>query len=143
MKNMAIIDAGPLIALFDRSDHYHQKVKERLEKFRQEVRGKLITTWPIITEAAYLLKEHVHFQAQLDFLKWLSIGGLEVFELGRHHLPKVIELQNRYADLDMDFADATLTIVAESFEVNKVFSLDKDFSIYRISGKRRFENLMS
>lgn len=143
MKNMAIVDSGPLIALFDLSDRYHQKAKRSLEKYRQEVRGKLITTWPIITEVAYLLKEHVHFQAQLDFLKWIGLGGLEIFELVRHHLPKVIELQNRYADLDMDLADATLIVVAESLEINKVFSIDKDFSIYRISDKRHFENLMS
>lgn len=76
MKNMAIVDSGPLIALFDLSDRYHQKAKRNLEKYRQEVRGKLITTWPIITEVAYLLKEHVHFQAQLDFLKWIGLGGL-------------------------------------------------------------------
>lgn len=143
MKDIAIVDAGPLIALFDRSDRYHERAKQSLENYRRETRGKLITTWPVIAEVAYLLKEHVHFQAQLDFLKWISLGGLEIFDLGRHHLPKVIEWQSRYADLDMDLADATLIVVAESLEINKVFSIDKDFSIYRIPGKRRFENLMN
>lgn len=142
MENIAITDAGPLIALFDSSDKYHQKAKHKLEEYRQDIRGGLLTTWPIITEVTYILKGHVHLQAQLDFLTWISLGGIEMFDLQKGHLSKIIELQKKYSDLPMDFADATLLIAAESLEINKVFSLDKDFSIYRILGKRHLENLM-
>lgn len=142
MEDIAITDAGPLIALFDKSDKYHQKTKCRLEQYRQEVQGRLITTWPIITEVAYLLKEHVHLQSQLDFLKWITLGGLEIFDLTRAHLFRVIELQKKYSNLSMDFADATLLIAAETLDINKVFSLDKDFSIYYMVSKRHLENLM-
>ena len=142
MENIAVIDAGPLIALFDKSDTYHQKVRHRLEEYRKHVHGRLITTWPIITEVTYILKTHVHLEAQLDFLKWITIGGIEMFDLQKDHLSKIIELQKKYSDLSMDFADATLLIVAESLDVNKVFSIDKDFSIYRILGKKHLENLM-
>jgi len=139
---MAIADAGPLIALFDNSDKYHQKVKHRLQEYRCNLQGKLITTWPVVTEATYLLKEHVHLQAQLDLLKWIALDGLEIFDLTREHLYRIIELQEKYRDLPMDFADATLVITAESLDINKIFSVDKDFSIYRITGKKHFENLM-
>ena len=142
MKSTAIIDAGPLIALFDKSDKYHRKVKGKLGDYRCEVHGKLITTWPIVTEAAYLLKEHVHLQAQLDFLRWITLGGLEIFELEKEHLSRIIDLQGKYSNLRMDFADATLLIVSEHLNINKVFTIDKDFSIYRILGKVHFENLM-
>ena len=90
----------------------------------------------------YLLKEHVHLQAQLDFLKWTHLGGLEIFELEREHLSRIIELQGQYSNLSMDFADATLLIVSECLNISKVFSIDKDFSIYRVLDKKRFENLM-
>lgn len=142
MENIAIIDAGPLIALFDGSDKYHQKTKDRLEQYRKNTRGRLITTWSIITEAAYILKTHVHLRAQLDFLEWISLDGLEIFELQKGQLSKIIGLQNKYSDLPMDFADATLIIAAETLDISKVFSLDKDFSIYRILGKKRLENLL-
>lgn len=142
MENIAITDAGPLIALFDSSDKYHQKTKRRLEQYRQDVRGRLITTWPILTEVAYILKEHVHLQAQLDLLKWITLGGLEIFDLTRDYLPRIIELQKKYSNLPMDFADATLIIAAETLDITKVFFLDKDFSVYRILGKRQLENLM-
>ena len=142
MENTAVIDAGPLIALFDKSDTYHQKTKQRLEEYRKDVHGRLITTWPIITEVTYILRAHLHLEAQVDFLKWITIGGLEMFDLQKGHLSKIIELQKKYSDLPMDFADATLLIAAESIDINKVFSIDKDFSIYRILGKKHLENLM-
>lgn len=142
MENIAITDAGPLIALFDSSDKYHQKTKHKLEQYRQDVRGRLVTTWPIITETTYILKAHVHLQAQVDFLKWVIMGGLEIFDLQKDNLSKIIELQEKYSDLPMDFADASLLIAAESLNINKVFSLDKDFSIYRVLGKKHLENLM-
>mgnify|MGYP001560344386 CR=1 FL=1 len=142
MENIAITDAGPLIALFDKSDKYHQKAKRRLEEYRQDIRGRLIATWPIVTEVTYILKEHVHLQAQLDFLKWIGLGGLEIFDLQRDHLSRIIELQKKYSSLPMDFADATLIIAAETLDITKVFSIDLDFSVYRILGKRQLENLM-
>lgn len=142
MENIAITDAGPLIALFDNSDKYHQKTKYKLEEYRQDLKGRLITTWPIITEVSYILKGHVHLQSQLDFLRWISLGGLEIFDLTRDHLSRIIELQKKYFSLPMDFADASLLIVAEILDITKVFSVDKDFSIYRILGKRHLENLM-
>lgn len=124
------------------SNPYHQRSKQNLQRYREEVHGRLMTTWPIITEATYILKAHVHLQAQLDFLKWIGLGGLEVFELEKEHLPRIIQLQNQYSNLSMDFADATLMVVAETLSISRVFSIDKEFSIYRIPDKKRFENLM-
>ena len=142
MGNIAIADAGPLIALFDNSDKYHQKTKCKLGEYRQDVKGRLITTWPIVTEVSYILKEHIHLKAQLDFLRWISLGGLEMFELQRDNLYRIIELQKKYSSLPMDFADATLLIAAEQLQIRKVFTIDKDFSVYRVLDKKHFENLM-
>jgi len=39
----------------------------------------------------------------------------------------------------MDFADATLVVLAEELDTNHVFTMDRrDFEIYRIHGRRRF-----
>lgn len=141
MKNTAIVDAGPLIALFDQSDHYHQKAKQRLETYRKD-NGILITTWPAVAEAAHLIRHRVHFQAQLDFLEWISLGGVEFFPLERDHLSRVIQLQSQYSNLPMDLADATLVVTAEISNIDKVFSIDRDFSIYHLPVKKHFHNLM-
>lgn len=142
MGNIAVVDAGPLIALFDNSDKYHCQVKQILEKYRCEDKGKLITTWPVITEVSYMLKEHVHLESQLDFLKWIVLGGTEIFNLTKENLSRIVELQKKYSNLSMDFADATIVVTAESLRTPKVFSIDKEFLIYRILGSKHFENLM-
>lgn len=141
MKNISIIDAGPLIALFDKSDSYHQRAKKKVGEYRKK-QGKFITSWPMITEAAYMLKEHVCLEAQLNLLEWIAMGGTEIFEVTKEQLPGITEVQKKYADLSMDFADATALLMAQELGIKKIFSVDrKDFSIYFIPGKGRFKNL--
>ena len=51
-------------------------------------------------------------------------------------------LMEKYSDVPMDFADATLVLVAEELDINKIISLDRDFSIYRYKGRKKFRNLL-
>jgi len=62
MKN-TLIDAGPLIALFDKDDQYHKAVI----KFLKEFKGNFITSWPVLTEVTHLLSFNVNIQ--IDFLE--------------------------------------------------------------------------
>ena len=59
-----IVDAGPLIALFDRNDRHH----DRAVRFIRECRSRLITNLPVLTEATFLLRFSV--EAQRDLLLW-------------------------------------------------------------------------
>ena len=50
------------------------------------------------------------------------------------------DLVQKYADLPMDFADASLVVLAEDLGTNFVFTTDfRDFEVYRIKGRRRFQ----
>ena len=141
MRNTAMIDAGPLIALFDNRDKYHAKVVEKIEKYRVSEKGALITTWPIVSEASYILADRVCLEAELDLLEWITIGGLNIFDLRKEHIAGIIKAQRKYADVPMDFADATLVVLAEEKGLNSVMTLDKDFLIYR-AGKKNFKNIL-
>jgi predicted nucleic acid-binding protein len=55
-------------------------------------------------------------------------------------IPRIIELTRKYADRPMDFADATLVIVAEKTGIKKIIGIDSDFDIYRLPGKIKIEN---
>lgn len=44
----------------------------------------------------------------------------------------------KYADLPMDYADATLVVLAEEVESDLVFTTDRDFLVYRHKGWRPF-----
>ncbi len=124
MRN-TLIDAGPLIALFDQSDKYHLKSVRFLENYE----GYLWTTWPVITETCHLLDFST--KAQLAFLEWIDRGGLRIFYLNEKHIPRVQQLTSKFSDVPMDLADASLVVVSEISGYNEIISIDSDFYIYR------------
>jgi predicted nucleic acid-binding protein len=93
-----LIDAGPLIALFDKDDRYHHPVKEFLKSYS----GRLYTSWAVITEVLYMLDFDI--RAQIDFLTWIQRDALEITPLTKECIARVISLSQKYADVPMDFA---------------------------------------
>lgn len=130
-----LVDAGPLIALFDRDDAHHAAVRGLL----RDTVGRLITTWPVVTETSHMLDFEP--RAQLDFYRWVAAGGVVVHEVPQEALGRIIELVEKYGDRPMDLADATLVVSAETLGIQEIVSLDRDFEIYRIAGRGRFQNL--
>ena len=142
MKNIAIVDAGPLIALFDKNDSYHKIAVEKINFFRDR-HGRIITTLPAITEAMHILHREIGIKAEINLLKWLDLfGGLEIYPVTEHHIARIMALKKKYQDIPMDFADSSLIIAAEELNTNLIFSIDDDFKIHRIFKKKSFINLM-
>lgn len=131
-----LIDSGPLIALFDSSDDYHSKVIE----FIKNNKLPLITTIASITETLHLLD--FNRNAQIDFLEWVSRGGLEVHNIENPDFQRLKDLTEKYRDLPMDFADCCLVLLAEKLGVNTIATIDRDFTIYRIKGKKKFKTIL-
>jgi predicted nucleic acid-binding protein len=131
----ALIDAGPLIALFDRDDKYHAGTRELLAR----TKATLVTTWPVVTETWHMLD--FSSDAQLDFLQWVFRGGARLHPQSELDLERIIALTKRYRDRPMDLADASLVAASERLGVLQIISLDRDFDIYRSGDKKRFENL--
>ncbi len=127
-----LIDSGPLIALFDRSDKYHQASTEFIKKNRSE----LVTTIASITEVLHLLD--FSRNAQVDFLSWVDAGAVTVEPITTDDFQRIRELIVKYSDLPMDFADACLVFLGEKMNVHKVATIDRDFDIYRLKGKKSF-----
>ncbi|PIE74467.1 MAG: pilus assembly protein [Deltaproteobacteria bacterium] len=134
--NKIFIDSGPLIALFDASDKYHQKSIE----FIKNNTFLPVTTIASITEVLHLL--YFNRNAQIDFLEWLAQGGVQIFDIQQEDLPRIKELTVKYQDLPMDFADSCLVLLAEKTGINTIVTLDRDFTIYRINGKKTFETIL-
>ena len=135
MLNDVLIDAGPLIALFDKDDNYHEKIKE----FIKNKDYKFHTTTAVITEVLHMLDFSV--KVQIDFLEWIMLGGILLYEIKQTDLGKIIELTKKYSDRPMDFADATLVLAAEQSGIKKIIRIDSDFDVYRLPGKVRIENI--
>jgi len=130
-----LIDAGPLIALFDQSDQYHLQAVSFLKNFK----GTLFTTWPVITEASHLLSFSV--KAQIALLEWINRGGLYLIEIEDYHIVRLIELSEKFKDVPMDLADATLIVAAETNNIKEIATIDSDFYVYRDIRKRYLKNI--
>ena len=135
MKN-TLIDAGPIIALFNNRDRYHGVVLE----FLKEYDGILTTSWPVMTEASHMLD--FHRQAQIDLLEWARRGGLKVEPLESGDIERLIKLSEKYADLPMDLADASLVVLSERLKVKQIVSIDSDFYRYRTWDNEMLENIL-
>lgn len=121
------MDTGPLVAYLDASDAGHSRVAPRWDAFT----GRLVTSSAVITEA-------MHFVAASPkgsrLLAELVTGcGIEVYDLSRPpELQEAVALIEKYADTPMDFADATLVLLAEALAIYDVFTLDyRGFTVYR------------
>src|SRR6266545_4817384 len=120
-----LVDAGPLIAMLDRSDKNHRQIKRFLEEFR----GRMLTTWPVLAEACHFLPE----RTQIRFLRWAAAGGWEMVELRETALAEIADWKEKYRDLPMDLADASLLWVAEQTGIMDILMIDlRDFSAYRL-----------
>ena len=127
---MILIDAGPLVALVDVDDQYHEKCVDCLKNLREP----LVTVWPPLIEAVYLLVDLP--RAREAVWEMLARGVVQLLRLDLADIPRIRELMTKYADRPMDLADAALVRVAEREGIRKVFTVDRsDFSVYRLHGR--------
>lgn len=131
-----LIDSGPLIALFDRNDKYHLASV----KFIKDNNSELITTLASVTETLHLLD--FNRSAQIDFLGWVNAGAVTLEPIASEDLQRIKELTIKYSDLPMDFADACLVFLGEKFNINEIATIDRDFDVYRLKGKKAFTTLI-
>ena len=131
----ALIDTGPLVALFDNSDRHFKASVEFIKHFEFQ----LYTTVPVITETVFLLDFNVN--AQTNFLSWIYSGAIEISPLKQDDMKRLCQLMKKYHDLPMDFADASVVLACEKLETVNVATLDRDFEVYRYLDKTRFMNI--
>lgn len=135
----ALVDTGAIVALFNRNDPHHDDAARWFKGFR----GQLLTTEAVVTETAYVLAASpVHRRAALAWVgRGRAAGLLRVEPVSDHSM--VSKILDRYADLPCDYADATLIELAERTGIAAIATIDqRDFSIYRLRGRKRFRILL-
>jgi len=129
-----LVDTGPLVAYLDAGDSAHVEVAGRLDAFS----GALFTTSAVITEAMHMLA--VSRDGPRALAELVAASRLEVYDLCRPpELGQAVALMEKYVDTPMDFADATLVLLAEGLNVHEILTLDRrGFSTYRTRQRRPF-----
>lgn len=113
---MIIADTGFWIALGNRKDQFHQTAIDAMKQIDEP----LITTWPVMTEVCHLLLKQLGVRGETSFLKSWRDGAFVLFDLRDEHLPRLVQLVEKYADLPMDLADASLVILAEELREGRI-----------------------
>lgn len=130
MTDRALLDTGPLVAFLCESDEFHDWSIARLK----ELRAPLITCEAVLSETCFLIG---YQPAALDQLTdMLAKGWIRVSFDFADESESVMALIRRYANVPMSFADACLVRMAELHDGKPVFTLDRDFRVYRRKGRQ-------
>ena len=114
-----IVDAGPLLALADRSDPQHAAVERTL---RQEP-GRLVLSAFCAAEADYLIARDFGSKAQRTFLQELASGQFEVLALSPDEHLLVVELDDDYPG--MGLADLSIVLLAARYDTRRILTFDE------------------
>jgi len=133
VEDELLLDTGAFVALVDRDEKRHGDCVAALEKWT----GPVVTTEAVLTETLYLVGPQ--WRAQRNCLEFIVRGAFHLVPSSLKSLQRVAVLMERYRNVPMDFADATLVVLAEELDSDLVFTLDRrGFSTYRINRNRPF-----
>jgi hypothetical protein len=131
-----VVDAGPLIALFRRRDKHYTRVKTAVSTSK----ARLVSTLAVVTEACHFLNA----SGKLALLTWIRRGALTIHPITSENLADIELVIKRYADRDIDFADATLIWLASLINTAEVMTIERsDFEVYRLANGRPFTLLLA
>lgn len=125
MKRQVILDTGPLVALLNARDQWHDWTRRQLAT----IAPPLLTCEAVISEACFLVQ-----RAGGDpewVLRQCRIGLVALPFTLAAEMEQVATLMHKYSDVPMSLADACLVVMAQSFDTSPVLTLDSDFRIYR------------
>jgi predicted nucleic acid-binding protein len=125
-----LTDTGPLVAILSPQDEHHSTCVREL----RDMPGPLLSCWPVITEAAWLLRKSPRAVQQL--LRSIDGSFLELLPLSGAEAETIAALMKRFEDIHPQLADVALVHLANREKIETIFTLDqRDFSIYG-SGRR-------
>ncbi|HEU4340532.1 MAG TPA: PIN domain-containing protein [Candidatus Binatia bacterium] len=134
MADELLLDTGAFVALVDRDEKLHDECVAALEKWT----GPVVTTEAVLTKTLYLVGPA--WRAQKVCLEFVLRGAFQLVPSSAKSLQRVAVLMERYRNVPMDFADATLVVLGEELETDWIFTLDRRrFTTYRMIRNRTFQ----
>ena len=122
-----ILDTGPLVAVADRNDRLQSAVEGML---RAEP-GDLVVPLTVAAEVDYLLGRRGGRAARLAFLEDIARGRFLLVGLSASEVSTIVELEQRYADLDPGLTDLSIVLIAARFGTVRIATFDRHFRALR------------
>jgi predicted nucleic acid-binding protein len=128
-----LLDTGALVSLLDRSQARHREFLQ----FFTAWDGPVVSSEAVLTEATHLLARAP--RGVETCIEFFLRGGATLVPSSDAALARCRQLIRKFEDLPMDYADATLVVLAEDLGTDLVLTTDRtDFEVYRWSGRRSF-----
>jgi uncharacterized protein len=116
-----VIDAGPLVAMADTREPLREQILDLLRSNR----GELVIPAPVTAEVGYLLGRRFGVPARRAFLEDLAARRYQVGALDVEEYADALDLDRRYADLDLGLADLSIAVLARRLGTNRLLSFDE------------------
>ena|SRR3989442_15657946 len=129
-----LLDTGPIVALLSKADSEHARAEQLFADSAPPFR----CCESVVAEACFLMKK-VHAAGPAEVI---ALGEKGVFEISislADNWANIEALMNKYANRPISLADACLIRCAEIHQEGRILTFDSDFSIYRWSGRKKFD----
>lgn len=135
---MILLDTSGLLSALDESQRHHHACAAVLG----EASPPLLLSPFVLAELDYLLMRHVGQRAQVALMDEVARGAYQLELFGAADVARAKEMVERYADLEIGLADASIVVLAQRHAVTEVLTLDqRHFRAMRIEQRKRFKVL--
>ncbi|MBD0316800.1 MAG: PIN domain-containing protein [Nitrospiraceae bacterium] len=123
-----LVDTGPLYAMADQDDAWH----DRVLTFLKTARLHLVIPITVLPEACYLINTHLGPSAEVQFARSVQRGEVQIEFLKKDDLARTTDIMDKYSHAELGFVDASLVAVAERLRIRDVLTTDRrHFSVIR------------
>ena len=116
-----IVDAGALYAQANLAESHHADVARILMAERET----LVTSELVVAEADYLILDRLGVDVELAFIDDLAEGTFIVDCLTQAEIAQARAVVERYRDLRLGLADASLVVLADRYATTRILTLDE------------------
>jgi len=118
---LIIADTSGVVAALGRDQRDHARALAAI----QSDPGPVVLSPYVLAEIDYLLLQRFGPKTELQFLAEVAVGAFELASLGRADLARAVTVLEKYHDLRIGLADASLVVLAERFGTTRVLTLDE------------------
>ena len=135
---MILLDTSGLLSALDASQRQHRECASVLS----QAEPPLLLSPFVLAELDYLLMRHIGRDAQAALLEEVAGGAYQLEPFGADDISRARKVIEKYADLDIGLADASIVVLAERHGISEVLTLDqRHFRAMRIEKRKRFKLL--
>ncbi len=118
---MIICDTSGLIAAYSSADARHRQVTEIL---RSDPDALVLSPY-VLAELDYMVATRAGVRAELKVLGDVAAGVYRLAEFGRLDVARAAAVADRYQDLRIGLADASLVVLAARYATTRLLTFDE------------------